>query len=58
MEDTIKMCHQEMGWVEHVPHVGEKINVHWLLVVKPEGNRPLGRHGCRWRILLKCIIKK
>jgi len=29
--------------MEHVAHLGEKRNVHWLLVVKPEGNRPIGR---------------
>ena len=25
---------------------------------KPEGNRPLGRPRCRWRIILKGIFKK
>jgi hypothetical protein len=47
-----------MGWMEHVACLGEKRNVHRLLVVKPEGNRPLGRPRCRWRILLTCVIKK
>jgi hypothetical protein len=45
--------------MENVGCMGEKRNAHWLLVVKPVGNRPLGRpRCCRWRILLKCIIKK
>jgi len=29
--------------MENVGCMGEKRNAHWLLVVKPEGNRPLGR---------------
>jgi hypothetical protein len=28
--------------------MGEKRNVYRLLVVKPEGKRPLGRPRCRW----------
>jgi hypothetical protein len=28
--------------------MGEKRNVYRLLVVKPEGKRPLGRLRCRW----------
>jgi hypothetical protein len=32
-----------MRWAEHVERMGEKKNVYRLLVVKPEGKRPLGR---------------
>jgi hypothetical protein len=28
--------------------MGERRNVYWLLVGKPEGKRPLGRLRCRW----------
>jgi hypothetical protein len=28
--------------------MGEKRNVYWLLVGKPEGKRPMGRPRCRW----------
>jgi hypothetical protein len=28
--------------------MGEKRNTYRLLVVKPEGNRPLGRTRCSW----------
>jgi hypothetical protein len=35
---------RSMRWVGHVARMGEKRNVYRLLVGKPEGNRPLGRH--------------
>ena len=28
--------------------VGEEMRVYRVLMVKPEGNRPLGRPKCRW----------
>jgi hypothetical protein len=37
-----------MKWEGHVAGMGEKWNVHRLLVGKPEGKRPLGRLICRW----------
>jgi hypothetical protein len=39
---------RRIRWVGHVARMGEKRNVYWLLVGKPEGKRPLGRlrHRC------------
>jgi hypothetical protein len=37
-----------MRWAEHVARMGEKRNVCRLLVVKPEGKRPLGRPRNVW----------
>jgi hypothetical protein len=37
-----------MRWVGHVVHMGEERGVHRVLVGKPEGKRPLGRHRHRW----------
>jgi predicted small integral membrane protein len=37
-----------MRWEWHVARMGEKRNVYMLLVVKPEGKRPLGRPRRRW----------
>jgi hypothetical protein len=34
---------RRMAWAGHVARMGEKMNAYRLLVVKPEGKRPLGR---------------
>jgi hypothetical protein len=34
---------RRMRWAGHVARMGDKMNVYRLLVVKPEGKRPLGR---------------
>jgi hypothetical protein len=39
---------RRMRWAEHVARMGEDREVHNILVVKPEGRRPLGRPNCRW----------
>jgi hypothetical protein len=39
---------EEMMWSGHVAWKGEKRNVYKLLVLKPEGKRPLGRPRRRW----------
>jgi hypothetical protein len=39
---------RRMRWAGHVARIGEKRNVHRLLVGKPEGKRPLGRPRRRW----------
>ena len=35
-------------WAWRVARMGEGRGVYRVLVVKPEGNRPLGRPGRRW----------
>jgi hypothetical protein len=37
---------------------GEKGNANIILVVKPEGNRPLGRYRCRWEDNIKMGISE
>jgi hypothetical protein len=39
---------RRMRWAGHVARMGEKRNVHRLLVGKPEGKRPLGRPRPKW----------
>jgi hypothetical protein len=38
---------RRMRWAGHVAQMGEKRNAYRLLVVKPEGERPLGRPNCK-----------
>jgi hypothetical protein len=37
----------------HVSRIGVKKNTYRILVGKPEGNRPLGRHRHRWEDNIK-----
>jgi hypothetical protein len=36
---------RRMRWAGHVAHIGEIRNTYKILVGKPEGKRPLGRHA-------------
>ena len=38
--------------------MGDRIGVYWVLVGKPEGQRPFGRPGLDGRIILRWIFKK
>ena len=42
-----------MRWAGHVARMGERRGVHWVLVGKPEGKRPLGRPRRRWEDNIK-----
>jgi hypothetical protein len=39
---------RRVRWAGHVARMGEKRNAYRILVGKPEGKRPLGRHRRRW----------
>jgi len=39
---------RRMRWVGHVARMGEERGAYRVLVGKPEGKRPLGRHRRRW----------
>jgi hypothetical protein len=39
---------RRMRWAGHVARMGEKRNAYRILVVNPEGKRPLGRPRRRW----------
>ena len=39
-------------------HMGEGRGVHRVLVGKPEGKRPLGRHRCRWEDNIKMDLQE
>jgi len=42
-----------MTWVGHVTRIGEMRNAYKILVVNPEGNRPLGWPRRRWEDNIK-----
>jgi hypothetical protein len=49
---------RRMRWVGHVVQMGEKRNAYRILVVKPEGKRPLGRPRCRWVDNIKTDLRE
>jgi len=38
---------RRMRWAGHVPRMGERRGVYWVLLWKPEGKRPLGKPRLR-----------
>ena len=42
-----------MSWAGHVAIMGDKRGACRVLVGKPEGERPIGRHWCRWEDNIK-----
>jgi hypothetical protein len=42
------MKSRRMRWVDHEPHMGDRRRAYMVLVRRPEGKKPLGRHRYRW----------
>jgi len=49
---------RRMRWVGHVARMGEERGVYRVLVGKPEGKRPLGRHRRRWMDNIRMDIQE
>jgi hypothetical protein len=49
---------RRMRWAGHVARVGEKRKLYRVLVVKPEGKRPLGRRRRRWEDGIKMNLRE
>jgi hypothetical protein len=47
-----------MRWAGHAALMGEKRNAYRILVVKPEGKRPLGRPRRRWVDNIKMDLRE
>ena len=47
-----------MRWEGHVAHMGERRGIYRVLVGKPEGKRPLGRHRRRWEDNIKMDLQE
>jgi len=43
-------------WTGHVARVGKRRGVYWVLVLRPEGKRPLGRPRRRWEDNIKMVL--
>ena len=49
---------RRMRWAGHIERMGEKRSVYRVLVGKPEGKRPLGRHRRRWEDNIKTDLEE
>jgi hypothetical protein len=49
---------RDMRWAGHVASMGEMRNAYKILVEKPEGKKPLGRHRRRWEENIKMEVKE
>jgi hypothetical protein len=49
---------RRMRWAGHVACMGEGRGVYRVLVGKPEGKRPLGRHRRRWENNIKMDLRE
>jgi hypothetical protein len=49
---------RRMKWAGHVARMGETRNAYRILVVQPEGKRPLGRQRRRWVDNIKMDLRE
>jgi hypothetical protein len=49
---------RRMRWAGHVARMGERRGAYRVLVVKPEGRRPLGRRRHRWEDNIKTDLRE
>jgi len=50
---------RKMRWVGHVARLGEGRRVMYrVLVGKPKGKRPLGRHRLRWEVYIEVDLQE
>jgi hypothetical protein len=54
----IRIISRRMGWEGHVARMREKRDAYRILMVKPEGNRPLGRSRRRWEDNIKINLRE
>jgi hypothetical protein len=56
---TIRMIKlKRMRWAGHVTRMGKKRTAYRILIVKPEGKRPLGRPKRRWEDNIKMDLRE
>jgi hypothetical protein len=47
-----------MRWVKHVARIRDMRSGYKVVVGKPEGKRPFGRHRCRWKATIRMNLKE
>jgi hypothetical protein len=47
-----------MSWTGYIARMGDMRNVYKILVGRPEGKRPLGRHRHRWEDNIKMDLRE
>jgi hypothetical protein len=52
------MKSRQMRWARNVVWLGEERNAYRILVVKPEGKRPLGRSRHKWMDNIKMDLRE
>jgi hypothetical protein len=52
------MKSRRLRWAGHVARMGEERGAYRILVGRPEGRRPLGRHRRRWEENIKMDIRE
>jgi hypothetical protein len=55
--NLVRVMKSRMRWAGHVARMGEGIGVYRVLVGKPEGKKPLGRHRRRWEDNIKMDLQ-
>jgi hypothetical protein len=58
LPNIIRVIKSRMTWTGHVELIGEMRNTYEILIGRPEGMRPLGRHRSIWRIILEWVLGK
>jgi hypothetical protein len=58
LSNIVRVVKSRMRWAGHVARMGEGRGVHRVLVGKPDGKRPLGRHRRRWEDNIKMDLQE
>ena len=56
--NIVRVIKSRIRWAGHVARMMEKRGIYRVLVGKPEGKRPLGRHRGRWDDNIKVDIQE